>query len=243
MPNFNINLQNLVLSDAAGFALADAINNAVGSGVAFDPTSIAGLVAWHDLSNTDSVTYDGGTFAISQVDDLSGNGRHLARAQVAIQPTYNVAGGYMETDGGDNMFMTWDVPAAYTVVVLAKYSNPNGNSKSGLFSCNANLNEQVGFDNSSFLRATGMGIVQAGVATTDLVTIAAAYGELGEASSVWVNGDEYTGTRQTPVEEGYFHFLRGNEYAPAGTRIYKVAVYERKLTSAEIASVVGYFNA
>lgn len=44
----------------------------------FDPTSITGLAAWYDASDTDTITINAGT-EVQQWDDKSGNARHLTR--------------------------------------------------------------------------------------------------------------------------------------------------------------------
>jgi hypothetical protein len=50
----------------------------------FAPTDIAGLMGWYDPSDTSSITETAG--AVSQLDDLSGNGRHLVQATGSNQP-------------------------------------------------------------------------------------------------------------------------------------------------------------
>lgn len=62
-----------------------ALLGAHAAGSSFDPTSVTGLVAWHDASNAGSITASGGT--VSQWDDLSGNGHHLTQATSTYQPT------------------------------------------------------------------------------------------------------------------------------------------------------------
>ena len=51
----------------------------------FVPTDIAGLVAWYDASDAGSITESSG--AVSQWDDLSGNGYHLTQSTGSLQPT------------------------------------------------------------------------------------------------------------------------------------------------------------
>jgi hypothetical protein len=51
----------------------------------FSPSDISGLVAWYDASNAGSITESGG--AVSQWNDLSGNGYHLTQGTGANQPT------------------------------------------------------------------------------------------------------------------------------------------------------------
>jgi hypothetical protein len=48
------------------------------------PASIAGLLSWHDATNSGSITASGGL--VSQWSDLSGNSRHLTQASGSLQP-------------------------------------------------------------------------------------------------------------------------------------------------------------
>ena len=212
-------------------------------GGAFAPTLIAGLVSWHDFGNADSVTYDGGTFAISLVDDLSGNDRSMFQPDSARQPAYDVAGGYMHTDGGDRMGMFWDTPDAYTIILKAKYDDLSGSSTNSLVAAGTGGTEQTNFSSGGYLRSAGAGVTVEGAGTTNDFFMAIAYGENGAASSVWIDETEYTGTRATPINSSIMLFLGGDAYAPLGTRIYEVAIYSRKLDTSEIAQLRDYFNA
>ena len=55
------------------------------SGSALSPADIAGLTLWLDASDTSTITESGGS--VSQWDDKSGNGYHVAQATAARQPT------------------------------------------------------------------------------------------------------------------------------------------------------------
>lgn len=52
----------------------------------FSPKTIPGLQIWVDASVASSVTLNSGN--VSQIDDLSGNSRHLAQGTAANQPAY-----------------------------------------------------------------------------------------------------------------------------------------------------------
>lgn len=54
-------------------------------GGAFSPADIAGLAAWYDASDAASITESGG--AVSQWNDLSGNGYHLTQSTSTQKPT------------------------------------------------------------------------------------------------------------------------------------------------------------
>lgn len=56
----------------------------------FDPRTIAALFAWYDAADAASVTLNGAN--ISQINDKSGNGRHLTQATALNQPAYLASG-------------------------------------------------------------------------------------------------------------------------------------------------------
>lgn len=70
---------------------------------AFSPSDLPGLAAWYDASNAASITSSGG--AVSQWNDLSGNGWHLTQGTGSNQPTTGtrtVNGlNTLDFDGGD----------------------------------------------------------------------------------------------------------------------------------------------
>ena len=55
-------------------------------GPTFSPKSISGLKVWLDVSNYASLTFNGS--AVSQINDLSGNGFHATQSTGSLQPTY-----------------------------------------------------------------------------------------------------------------------------------------------------------
>jgi hypothetical protein len=63
------------------------INNARKYGIWTPLEIIDNAIGWYDASDSSTVTVDTG--AVSQWDDISGNGRHMKQATGGIQPTYN----------------------------------------------------------------------------------------------------------------------------------------------------------
>lgn len=59
-------------------------------GVVFGPLSITNCELWLDASNAGSITKDGSNL-VSQIDDLSGNGRNFSQATGTKQPTYTAS--------------------------------------------------------------------------------------------------------------------------------------------------------
>ena len=56
----------------------------------FSPAQLPNLAIWLDASNYGSLTFNGGD--ISQWNDLSANGNHIAQGTASAQPTYEAAG-------------------------------------------------------------------------------------------------------------------------------------------------------
>jgi len=52
------------------------------------PNEVANLSIWYDVSDLSTITKDGGTGAVSQLDDKSGNLKHLTQATSGSQPIW-----------------------------------------------------------------------------------------------------------------------------------------------------------
>lgn len=74
-------------------------------GAAFSPLDLAGLVLWLDASDAGSITESGG--AVSQWNDLSGNGYHVSQATAGAKPGTGAATqnglNVLTFDGGDHL--------------------------------------------------------------------------------------------------------------------------------------------
>lgn len=64
--------------------------DAAAAGGAWTPASLPGLVVWLDASNSGSITQSSG--AVSQWNDLSGNGNNFVQATGANKPTFSATG-------------------------------------------------------------------------------------------------------------------------------------------------------
>lgn len=120
----------------------------------FNPKSISGLAFWVDVGVTSSITLNGST--VSQINDLSGNGRSATQATAARQPTYSA------TDANGKPAMTvasgnrnLETPAwtfLNTATVFAVVKNTN-NSFGGVFQRGAVNERHAGMRNSSAIVA------------------------------------------------------------------------------------------
>lgn len=96
----------------------------------FAPTDISGLVAWYDASNAASITHVAG--AVSQWNDLSGNGYHLKQGTGSLQPTTGTTlnGLNSITFNGDGLDTDAFAPVALTDLTLAVCLNNTSSSHS-----------------------------------------------------------------------------------------------------------------
>ena len=93
----------------------------------FAPTSVDGLVAWHDADDGDTITVSGGS--MSQWDDKSGNDNHLVQSTASKQPAYESSNAVANDrpaivwpDGGNSNVMNYDSNvSAFTVYTVMAY--------------------------------------------------------------------------------------------------------------------------
>lgn len=73
---------------------------------------------WFDFTDENTITKDGSNY-VSQVNDISGNNRHLTQTDAARKPTWSTAGIYMgrNTDRMKCSAFTFVQPISYYVVV------------------------------------------------------------------------------------------------------------------------------
>jgi hypothetical protein len=85
-------------------------------GESWTPLSVAGCVGWWDASNLDSITESAG--AVSQIDDLSGNGNHAEHDTAANQPTTGTrtvnSRNVLDCDGTSDMLRLPDLMSGAT---------------------------------------------------------------------------------------------------------------------------------
>lgn len=99
-----------------------------GGGGPWSPSSLTSLVTWHDASDTDTITEASGE--VSQWNDKSGNGIHVAQSTAAQKPNTLTSGDWgsrqvLQFDGGDSMLSATNaalpVAAGQALSVFAAY--------------------------------------------------------------------------------------------------------------------------
>lgn len=93
------------------------------SRAAFTPSSLSNMAGWYDPSVSSSVTLSSGK--VSQLNDLSGNARHMVQATSAQQPTYTTSGrnglNIMTFNGVENMAPSGTFSSTYlTMFIVVK---------------------------------------------------------------------------------------------------------------------------
>ncbi len=96
--------------------------------VAFSPTSLTGLQFWVDFSDLSTITTSGGL--VSQVNDKSGNGRHVSQSLSSNRPTIgaNTKNGLevLTFDGDDNLSSpAWTQAQPFTMFAVTRNSENN----------------------------------------------------------------------------------------------------------------------
>lgn len=110
----------------------------------FSPLSLSNLAGWWDPSDASSVTLSSGR--VSQLNDLSGNSRHMVQATSAQQPTYTTAGrnglNIMTFNGIENLSPSGTMSSTYlTMFIVARNLYANRTTTSW-------TNEQLNLQNS-----------------------------------------------------------------------------------------------
>lgn len=92
------------------------------AGAGAGPTPpVAGPLFWYDANLASSLTLSGSN--VTQINDLSGNGRHAKQATAANQPTTTVIDGetYLNFDGGDFLVADDNVTVSNLHVFMVGY--------------------------------------------------------------------------------------------------------------------------
>ena len=128
----------------------------------FNPRSIPGLKIWYDVASTASMTFNGS--AVSQINDLSGNGFHATQGTANSQPTYSATAANgrprLSFDTNDSLlsaatiadyFLTPTTNPTFTLI-MACYHPPSGDVGNIAFGSDA-------FANGRFFFSSDYGLV------------------------------------------------------------------------------------
>jgi hypothetical protein len=226
------------------------------------PTSFSGLAAYYEADQ--GITLDGSN-AVSQWNDLSGNGAHLTQSTAGSRPKYAPAafGGApaVSMSGAGNQFMSASptLPAGaptHTVITIVKMNGGavayyNGIVAVGSGSAGGQTNT-IGSDPTGALWFGGAGL---GTPTFDVATVGNIYYLAKTTQNVsgvgndtaFVNGSKKT----TYVQPGAYSItpantlMIGRYFSSSVTGnwdISAVAVFSRILTDGEIQSIISYYN-
>lgn len=218
----------------------------------FTPASIAGLQAWWDASNAGSITASAG--AVSQWNDLSGNGRHLvqgtgSRQLVTGADTQNgknvmTCGGTTGTRMATAAGFTLAQP--FTVIFAVYVIDPQPVTYSHLLNSNADTVQ-------CYVTSSGNPVAQTMYAGTELKPAAAAFSgpQLvfftfnGASSSVRVNGGARTASGAAG-STGLSGVLTLLGYSTDGFsfkgRAFEMLVYNSAIAGTNLTNLETYFN-
>jgi hypothetical protein len=169
-------------------------------GCRFSPLSLANLAGWYDVSQPAGVTT--GTGGISSLNDLSGNGRHLAQGTSTKRPALTAAGqnglDVATFDGVDDfMSVAWVRSSPYTIALALKVRANSAGS-----SVIVGLGPWSGLDVELYLSTGARTLTKVGSGTVLASNIDLSDGAFASVVGVWngassvqaKNGTEQTGS-------------------------------------------------
>lgn len=177
----------------------------------FDPTSVTGLTAWFDPSDTGSITASGGI--VSQLNDLSGNGNHVANASgkgpVTGTRSHNGLNvlDYFATERNWLRKTSFTQPSPCTVFVVAKSDTitNDGNGQRALIGWNT----AGGAAGCAMVQISGAMTITTGGAypfkpdTTHTTSVANQWTGVFNGASSYVVRDGLAGSPDNPGSDGW----------------------------------------
>ena len=177
----------------------------------FDPTSVTGLTAWFDPSDTGSITDSGGI--VSQLNDLSGHGNHVTNASgkgpVTGTRSHNGLNvlDYYATERNWLRKTSFTQPSPCTVFVVAKSDTitNDGNGQRALIGWNT----AGGATGCAFVQISGAMAITSGGAypfkpdTTHTTSVANQWTGVFNGASSYVVRDGLAGSPDNPGSDGW----------------------------------------
>ena len=177
----------------------------------FDPTSVTGLTAWFDPSDTGSITDSGGI--VSQLNDLSGHGNHVTNASgkgpVTGTRSHNGLNvlDYYATERNWLRKTSFTQPSPCTVFVVAKSDTitNDGNGQRALIGWNT----AGGATGCALVQISGAMAITSGGAypfkpdTTHTTSVANQWTGVFDGASSYVVRDGLAGSPDNPGSDGW----------------------------------------
>lgn len=217
---------------------------------AFSPLDLSGLVGWWDASDTSTITESGG--AVSQWDDKSSNGYHVAQATEAFKPTLNTGSingldALNFPDDPTKMSATGVASLAWkpaTVFVVAKITNSAtdktfiAQGDSGYFQFRATTAEKLGLLKSS---AANIGESTTANSTTVASLSAVTYDSSGNYAFFTNGAANGSGTNNQTLTASTAIYVGNRQTAENFLGdIGEIVVYDTVLGSTDRATVESY---
>ena len=210
----------------------------------FNPRTILGtkLAAWWNCKTQSNLGFGSG-YNVSQVNDLSGNGKHATQASGSAQPDYNPSKKCITFSGND--FLNTPLTFSGSYGIFARCNNTKNDGNSSSLVCSTVVGEMgtafIGFQSYKFGGTAG-NIVWSGETQQNTINV---YGlEVNSSASDYL----YIGSNKYTVNAGN----TGGSVVTIGKSkdssslfvgdVYEIVTTKAALTSAEVASLIRYLN-
>lgn len=215
------------------------------AGGGFVPSDVAGLLAWFQADNAGSITSSGG--AVSQWNDLSGGGNHLAQATGANQPTTGTrtinGRNVIDFDGtNDYMAVTMTSDATpYTIIFVGRLDTTA--SQQNIIDGSGSSNRAVLLCSNSAKYGMYGAALRSSTVTPSTTNAEIVIGIFNGSSSVmYVDGGASVASGD-PFEGAYVGLTVGSRYDGAvnfNGIIGEVLIYNSALSSTDLNSIGDY---
>ena len=245
----------MTISDFIASSVSSSIASDI-SGGAFAPNSFANCVLWLDAGDSRTVKESSGS--VSKWNDKSGQGNDVTQGSAAKQPTTDATTqngkNVIDWDGSDNLIMpsgVFGVPAnGNTCFVVTKRSTETGGFYRILDMREASgsryaldFGSTAGDVSFASKTAAGGGVTNSGNTNTDFQILRGRRDGSTQALAV-DRGAESTNTNgatETGIDEANIGSLGDSSGFLLGS-IAEIIIYERSLSTAEIAQVESYLS-
>jgi hypothetical protein len=189
-----------------------------------------------------------GTWAVTQLDDMSGNGRHFIQGTAANQPILNqvtLVNGVppVKFDGVDDFMKTAAFTAISQPFTVWLAGKKRTNNSTHLWAGSDSTHQANIFGSGGNLDAGTTGSILTGPTIDSNSFDYAAFFSGASSSVIFRNGTAFTGNAGTQTPLGW---TVGARYDPVGygdLDLYEAAVFTRALTATEVLQLRAYAKA
>ena len=208
----------------------------------FNPRTILGtkLAAWWDFKTQSNLGFGSG-YNVSQVNDLSGNGKHATQASGSVQPNYDPVKKCITFTLNDFLNVSLSLSGSYCVFAKCNNTKNDGNN-SILLGSTISAEAAVSFVGAQGYKFGGFAgnLVWAG---SDQQNIVGVYGfEVNATTSdkIYIGSNSYTvdagnyGITSVCIGRSPLNYFVGD--------IYEIVITNAALASVEVVNLIRYLN-